>query len=254
MLKNIFVYADEGAGPAALKNTIDSLKKEVPKSYTIKRLKKESIKDGAWCNEAALLVFPGGRDIYYHRDLEGVPNSIIRDYVENGGAYLGFCAGAYYGAATIAFEVGFPLEVVATRELAFFPGKAEGPAYGNNLFRYGSECGASVCTLEWMEKDEQKGKHYYSYFNGGCQFVGAEGDPNVKTLAKYADIQNAPAAIVECSFGKGKVILCGAHPEYAAASLNGGDPYLAPIKERLEVVESDRRHLLRKLLARLYIV
>jgi hypothetical protein len=48
---------------------------------------------------------------------------------------LGICAGAYFGAGAIEFEKGGAYEVCANRSLAFFPGYAEGPAYGKNKYR-----------------------------------------------------------------------------------------------------------------------
>ena len=46
-----------------------------------------------------------------------------------GGAYLGLCAGAYYGCSPVVFEPGSALQVVGDRELRFFPGTGEGAAY-----------------------------------------------------------------------------------------------------------------------------
>lgn len=51
------------------------------------------------------------------------------EFVTQGGSYLGLCAGAYYACARVEFEPGTPLEVVGDRELAFFPGIAQGAAF-----------------------------------------------------------------------------------------------------------------------------
>jgi Biotin-protein ligase, N terminal len=49
------------------------------------------------------------------------------EFVElDGGAYLGFCAGAYYASRRVVFEEGTRAEVRGERELAFFPGTALG--------------------------------------------------------------------------------------------------------------------------------
>jgi len=42
---------------------------------------------------------------------------LIREYVEQGGMYLGLCAGGYYGAQKVEFEVGTPLEVLILLDL-----------------------------------------------------------------------------------------------------------------------------------------
>lgn len=34
---------------------------------------------------------------------------MIRQFVENGGTYIGFCAGAYFACNRVEFEIGTPL-------------------------------------------------------------------------------------------------------------------------------------------------
>jgi glutamine amidotransferase-like uncharacterized protein len=55
------------------------------------------------------------------------------EFVSQGGGYLGLCAGAYYACARVEFEPGTRLEVVGDRELAFFPGIAQGAAFPGQL-------------------------------------------------------------------------------------------------------------------------
>ncbi len=156
-----------------------------------------------------MLVMPGGRDIPFHEALKGRGNASIRHYVEQGGTYLGLCAGAYYGSDSVKFEEGQPLEVIAKRELKFFPGVASGPAYkGNERFSYTSESGSRQALVNWQDDE------FYAYFNGGCIFEEAENYECVSVLARYGDVKNTPAAIIECCVGQGKAILSGVHPEF----------------------------------------
>lgn len=156
----------------------------------------------------SLFIMPGGRDRPYHAALKGPANEKIRAFVENGGVYLGICAGAYYACRRIEFDLGFPLEVCEERELGFFPGKAIGPAYGNGTFEYKSEKGARLANIGTDGTERSPLKMYY---NGGCTF---EGDyPHVRILARYLDLPHHPPAIIECSVGKGKAILSGVHLE-----------------------------------------
>lgn len=251
MKKQIVIYSDEGVGPVSLRYLVNSLKR-VPflKDYQLVRYGHQQLNTKNWQKNTALLVFPGGRDIYYHQSLKGTPNTIIRDYVENGGTFLGICAGGYYGARSISFEEGGELEVIEDRELCFFPGVARGPVYGNGLFRYGSESGARIAYLEWAEHGEDFKKAFVSYFNGGCEFVEAEGYENVKVLARYEDIEKTPTAIVECIIGEGKAILSGVHPEYDPIDFHQHDPYLQAIGSRLTKVDHLRKSLFEKLLRR----
>ncbi len=148
---------------------------------------------------------PGGRDRPYHAHLQGVPNQKIRSFVENGGCYLGICAGAYYGCKQVEFDLGFPLEVFESRELSFFSGSAIGPAYGAGTFEYSSEKGARMALIE------AGNRKFHVYYNGGPYFSGDFS--NVKILARYVELPASPPAIIECQVGEGKAILSGVHLE-----------------------------------------
>lgn len=151
---------------------------------------------------------PGGRDIPYHKKFTGKINHEIKQFVEVGGSYLGICAGGYYGAASIAFDQGGPLEVVGERELSFFPGIAIGPAYTDKRFVYASEEGARIAKLSYKDRIVD------NYFNGGCYFQDADHYESVEVIARYAELPTSPAAIVKCSVGKGVALLIGTHPEH----------------------------------------
>lgn len=170
------------------------------------RITKKMILEGA-LQRFSTLIMPGGRDKPYHAHLQGSPNQKIRQFVEDGGTYLGICAGAYYGCKLVEFDKGFPLEVFEERELSFFNGSAIGPAYGKGTFEYGTEKGARLAKLG------MKDKIFHVYYNGGPYFSGDF--TNVKILARYLDLPERPPAIIECKVGKGRAILSGVHLEYS---------------------------------------
>lgn len=192
----------------------------------------EELCSGNWIHTTSIFLMPGGRDCPYHEDLSGLGNAQIRRFVEQGGTYIGICAGAYYGCKRVEFDRGFPLEVCQDRELCFFSGKAVGPAYGKGTFDYASNLGARVAKISTEQGD------LTIFYNGGCQF---EGDfTNCKILGRYADLPGQPAAIIECGVGKGKAILSGVHLEISANSLNRKDPFLIPLIPILEKTEDKR--------------
>ncbi len=153
-----------------------------------------------WPSHVDILAIPGGRDLPYVRDLHGKGTRRIRAFVEGGGRYLGICAGAYFGSREVVFEPGGPLQVLGHRELAFYGGKAVGPAYGLGVFDYRSERGARLAHIG--------GAHVY--FNGGPAFPEAKGE---EVLARYDDLPDAPPAILRCRVGSGIAILAGVHIE-----------------------------------------
>jgi biotin--protein ligase len=156
----------------------------------------------------------------YCRSLNGEGNRRIDQYVRRGGAYLGFCAGGYYGSLKCEFEVGNGLlEVIGSRELSFFPGTCRGCAFKG--FVYHSEGGAKAAELKVEKHAFKTGivpQAFRSYYNGGGVFVDAEkySGRGVEILAKYTqplDVDGGSAAVVYCKIGEGGAILTGPHPE-----------------------------------------
>lgn len=236
----ILIYRDDGAHPECLRALVTAFRIEkidLPIAFA----SRSCLHQPDWKKKTALLIFPGGRDIPYHEALQGQANREIRNYVEKGGNYLGICAGAYFGCAQVEFEKGNALEVTGSRELAFFPGCARGPAYGLNQFRYETEAGARIA------KVEMNSKVLSAYYNGGCSFEKADAMPLVKVIARFQDLPEQPAAIVACSVGKGCALLSGVHPEYSA------DFIPCIFKDQLHEVEEQRRMLFRELLGMLQI-
>lgn len=178
-----------------------------------------------WSATCALLVVPGGADLGYGRTLNGVGNRRIEQFVKRGGAYLGFCAGGYYGCKRCEFEVGNKsLEVTGDRELAFFPGTCRGGAFPG--FVYHSEAGARAAELK-VAAGALGGTVpavFRSYYNGGGVFVDAPSFDTVEVLASYTealnvDPGNGSAAVVHCKVGDGAAILTGPHPEFVPYSM-----------------------------------
>ena len=175
-----------------------------------------------WTASCALLVFPGGADLGYCRSLNGEGNRRIKQYVRRGGAYLGLCAGAYYGCSKCEFEVGNKmLEVIGNRELKFSPGICRGCAFKG--FVYHSETGAKAVRLQVTKEAFEGGilpETFRSYYNGGGVFIdaGTFSNKGVEILATYLDPTDVedgerPAAVVYCKVGEGGALLTGPHPE-----------------------------------------
>lgn len=173
-----------------------------------------------WTSSCALLVFPGGADLGYCRSLNGEGNRRIEQYVRRGGSFLGFCAGGYYGCEKCEFEVGNKvLEVVGSRELAFFPGTCRGGAFKG--FMYHSEAGAKAVGLQVAKEAFGNGvvpATFRCYYNGGGVFADAEKfkDRGVEVLARYSDpldVSGGEAAVIYRKIGMGGALLTGPHPE-----------------------------------------
>lgn len=143
----VLVYSGEGAGHRSIRSAVESLTKTL--HVTVDTIGTKELLQGTWVEDCRMLVMPGGADLPYCKALNGTGNRIIRGFVTSGGSYLGLCAGAYYATSFVNFAKGEAMEVIGPRELAFFAGRATGPAYSG--FDYASERGAVAARLEFRD-------------------------------------------------------------------------------------------------------
>jgi len=177
----------------------------------------DDIAGGILDSSIDLLVMPGGADLYYVEKLSPKGNQLIRDYVENGGFYLGICAGSYYGCDTIEWaQDKAEHKICDKRELGFFKGKAVGPIYP---FLQDSDFDKSwnnVVPLLW--NGQAPAKQDTIFYAGGPVFI-PDDDADYTALAYYEDLpEGHNLAIISCAVGKGRAILSSPHPEYTAES------------------------------------
>lgn len=218
---NVLLYNGSGVSQASRDHCLSNLKSFLSHSYDVQYVSPKSLREDPWTDSCALLVFPGGRDLPYQYDLSGVANKRIKTWVENGGKYLGFCAGAYYASSRVEFEVGTELEVVGDRELQFFPGICSGTTFPG--FAYETEEGAREVKLDlarsaWRDNWSQSPETVEVWYNGGGSFILEEENKKMKdtveVLARYGDLDHKPVAGVRCTVGKGTAVLWAVHPEH----------------------------------------
>ena len=234
----VYLYSDEGVDAMALIHTRRSLEKIAPRA-TLHFIQASHIIQGGWSPREGVFIMPGGADVPYCEKLQGAGNHQIHQFVERGGAYLGLCAGGYYGALSVAFDPGGPLEVLGERELAFTRGEARGPLLAPYV--YGSYEGARVARLSREGSEESL---FSTYYNGGCWFTE---DDQSQVFYRYENEDaRGRAAVVGGSWGQGRFILSGVHPEYDPVLLKeiasrpeaGGVPFLTSIAQALEEDQS----------------
>ncbi len=235
----VYIYADKGVSAESLAQTLYTMHAKLDNKYNIKTLNANAVISGKWRDNAALFIMPGGADVPYDKALRGKGNQQIKDFVQTGGAYLGICAGGYYGSQKVEFAPGTPLEVTGSRELAFFRGTASGPALAP--YSYDSNKGARAARLTLPNGDLQ---HATIFYSGGSLFTANPLPKNTSVLARYQDLPNQPVAIIKTKVGAGTAILSGVHLEYDPALMNRADTYLPPIITALEQHQHEREQLL----------
>jgi glutamine amidotransferase-like uncharacterized protein len=196
------LYADAGADPFCTA----CLEAALSAHFTVRRvMADEIVAGGRWQDGTDLLAFPGGADRPFADKLDGAGNTSIRRYVEQGGRFLGVCAGAYYACRRIDFT-GADLRVKAPRELGLFPGTAVGslPELAD-AYRMGDLACSAV--VDVVGASTSAGVLYW----GGCRF---EPDPPaaVEPLLEFARLPGAAAAVA-CDVDEGRVVLTGVHAE-----------------------------------------
>lgn len=200
-MKKIYIYQDEGAS----RYGVASLMKLAPKwlKMPAKIINANQLINENWTKNAGIFILPGGADLGYCKKLNGQGVKIIRDYLTNGGRFLGICAGAYFACSYVDF-VGNDYEVKGERELALFKGKAKGSVakLTKQLFSQTIDSKAIV------ELDYQN-KTIFTYYHGGPEFIG--NDNNCEIIAKYQKTQTP--AVIKGKLGKGKFLLSAVHFE-----------------------------------------
>ena len=220
---NLTKLPGNGTTVESVRHALYTLRRLLGVNYAVIPVTGEMILKEPWQANCAAFVMPGGADLPYGRTLNGEGNRKLRQFVQRGGVYIGFCAGGYYGSRRCEFEVGNKmLEVIGDRELGFFPGTCRGCAFPG--FVYSSEKGARPAELKVNNAALASGSVpdvFRSYYNGGGVFVDAkkyEGQ-GVQVLASYTedtavDGGDGNAAVVYCKVGEGAALLTGPHPEY----------------------------------------
>lgn len=118
----VLVYAGPGVSPLSLSHTLLTLRLLLLPHYTVQPAAPDLLAHQPWEPSCALLVVPGGRDLPYVDELtdKRPVTTRIKEYVQQGGRFLGICAGAYFASAEVRFDVGGGMEVAGKRDLVRF--------------------------------------------------------------------------------------------------------------------------------------
>lgn len=172
----------------------------------------DDLRNGILDQNVKAFIMPGGASRYVSNKLNGVGNQRIKDYVSQGGLYVGICAGAYYGCNHIQWQPEFGPPITAENELGFFPGTAQGPVpefISDENSKY-------MAALTSIKTDD--GKTLKAFYWAGPLFVDAISN-DYTILATYQDLDGQPPAVITGTFGKGRYLLSSPHLEMDTAQL-----------------------------------
>ena len=164
MNKNVFIYSDEGTDKTGIASIEGNCRKRLKLPY--RQIKSEDIIEDVLQGKN-IFVMPGGADLPYCKKLNGIGNEKIRKFIEDGGFYIGICAGAYYACKRINFK-GKDYDVSGDRELGLFEGTAEGSLpflTDGNYFRDSGTKSKAMISLKFKEKlSEEYFERFFSTY------------------------------------------------------------------------------------------
>ncbi len=165
----------------------------------------DTINNADWENRYAAVCFPGGYAYYYKLAINETGLEKIRNFVRQGGAYWGICAGAYFASDSVQWEEDGLLD------------------YPLDLFD-GVAIGAIDSIAPWdqytMTRVNLNPNHPINQFEPASEMILYYGGPffrkhpgaSMDTVGTWDAYFNLPG-IVTCNYGSGRVLLMGPHPE-----------------------------------------
>ena len=205
----VAVFEGEGVG-ASSEQLIESLQAEKVQKIQVSRITPEEIQSGKLA-EFDVLVHPGGSGGKQGRALGEKGREAVRDFVEEGGGFLGVCAGAYLATNDYSWSLNLiDAKVVDRKHWARGKGEVKLSLSPNGVKFFGSE------------SDEMA-----IYYAQGPLLGRQEWDdpevPDYESLAIYATeiakngapsgVMARTSAAVRTSFGAGRVFCFSPHPE-----------------------------------------
>jgi glutamine amidotransferase-like uncharacterized protein len=211
MASQVLIYDDLGVNAHSARALFETLKELLDPSIFIRKVDSHFLVNASWENKTVALVMGGGICRQWDLNLGERGIKKIRNYVFNGGQYIGFCAGAYFACQESCFTLNNQSPIEKRRALALFSGRAVGPIFPTQE----SSSVASTCALTVSFKVEEIFQKGLLYYQEGPLFNVEDSSPHVEVIGRYQDLPSCPAAILLCRAGKGRAFLSGVHPEFA---------------------------------------
>jgi len=192
-----------GSGPDRLESILND-----DAGFDLRRVCATDIRSGV-LGQFDVVIFPGGSGSGQARSLKSEGREAVRNFIASGGGYMGICAGAYLASSGYDWSLDIVDALV--------------------IDRAHWERGKGEVQLQWNTRGRQALGHdrfdQAIHYANGPLYAPAEDDsiPDYDVWAVYEteiNNNNAPEgimqgtpAVVFGTYGKGKVIAVGPHPE-----------------------------------------
>ena len=203
----VCVYLDYGVFDVCRANTMTMLN-DMHCNYT--SINRDSILIGA-LNHYGVLIMPGGDMWGYRSYLSSTGMDKIREYVNQGGGYIGICGGSYFAADVIVWRgwANQPRDSISINGLDLFPMIADGP-----IEDYAPSYVDRECPIAIVQKSHPIATNLANviqpYYDHGPMFLFND---SLDTATLGRTVVGNKRILLAFEYDKGKVFLTGAHPE-----------------------------------------
>ena len=213
---DIALYTDRGADEGCIQATKKMFKWM---GYTVQLVNSNYINKESLDN-FSIICIPGGNMYQYAEDISSSGKEKIRNFIRNGGSYIGICGGAYFTGEKVIWQgIQLPIE-----PLAIFPGTTQGPTDEIAPYPDCVMCEVNIVDHSHPITQSEQDSLWIAYCYGPV-FLPNQGT-NVDILGKY-EIGDKPV-IIAFEYGLGNVFIIGTHPEFEENSDRDG---FAPLDE-----------------------
>jgi glutamine amidotransferase-like uncharacterized protein len=201
------LYLDSGVFESCKTNTVNMLN-EMQCNYTV--INGDSILNNA-LSHYGLLLMPGGDMWIYRSYLTTAGMAKIKEYVSQGGGYIGICGGSCFAAYQNVWRgwANQPREYISVNGLNLFLGIADGP-----IEDFAPTYVDSKCQIKIVQPGHPVSAGLpdviQPYYDHGPMFLFTD-SVNITTLGRTVIGDKKIIIAFQCD--SGKVFLTGAHPE-----------------------------------------
>jgi glutamine amidotransferase-like uncharacterized protein len=153
--------------------------------------KSTSAEIAAFFSGVKVWIMPGGYARNELNAMSATMRNALKDFVQNGGGYIGWCAGAF-AATGLVGTTGAPGLGIIDGNSAVYSTSSRQNSYGGSIEK-----------TTWLNDIR------YLYLEGGPYFYDLPS--NVEVVGRYDD--NRSASAIRSAYGSGRVFLAGTHPE-----------------------------------------
>ncbi|MEP3478954.1 MAG: serine hydrolase [Fuerstiella sp.] len=226
----VAVFKGEGVG-SSVNALIDSLGGSNSENFAIRRISADEIRSGKLAN-VDVLIHPGGSGSRQGKALGEEGREAVTTFVDDGGGFLGVCAGAYLATNDYSWSLNL-IDAKAVDRRHWARGKGtvelklstEGASFfghvGEEMEIYYGQ-GPLLGRPEWDDKDVPDYQSLAIYKTG----LAEKGAP--------AGVMPGTSAIVRAHYGDGRVFCFSPHPEMTkgrGAMIGHAVNWLSPVKD-----------------------